>query len=78
LAEVVDGDALGKLVAEQRARRVGDQDLAAVACRRDPRRAHYVEPEVTLVADVRLAGAHAHAHRELPSVRPLVVEERPL
>ena len=65
LAEIVDADALGQVVADERAGRLREEDLAAVASRADPRRADDVQPEVALVADRRLAGvqAHPHAHR---------------
>ena len=71
LAEVVDADALGQLVPEQRARRLRDEDLAAVARRADARRAHDVEPDVALVADRRLAGVQPHPHAHVLALRPL-------
>ena len=74
LAEVVDADAFGQLVAEQRARRLRDEDLAAVAGRADPRRAHDVEPDVALVADRRLAGVQAHPHADV--LRPAATRRR--
>jgi hypothetical protein len=45
---------------------------------RDPGRAHDVEPEVALFADVRLARVQADAHEQLAPVRPLVVTQRAL
>jgi hypothetical protein len=78
LPEVVDGDTVRELVAEQRARGLREQDLAAVPGRGDARRADHVEAEVTLLADVWLAGVHAHTHEQLPSARPLVVAQRAL
>src|SRR4029077_20929161 len=78
LPEVVDGDTVRELVAEQRARGLREQDLAAVPGRGDPLRADHVEAEVTLLADVWLAGVHAHTHEQLPSARPLVVAQRAL
>ena len=53
------------------ARRLGEQDLAAVARRADPGCADDVEPEVALVADRRLAGVQAHPHPHGRAVGPL-------
>ena len=75
LAEVDDGHALGKLVPEQSPRRLGEEDLAAVPCGADARRADDVEPEIALIADRGLAGVqtHPHAHRLL--LGPRVIGE---
>ena len=78
LAEVVDADALRELVAEQRARRLGEQNLAAVPGGADPRRAHDVQPDVALVADGRLAGVQPHPHADLRVLGPRVVAQRAL
>ena len=78
LPEVDDRDSVGELVAEQRARRLRKQDLAAVAGRADARGADDVEPEVALVADRRLAGVQAHPDADLAALRPLVCRERAL
>ncbi len=78
LPEVDDRHALRQVVPEQRARRLREQDLAAVARRADARRANDVEAEVALVADGRLAGVQAHAHPHLGPLRPGVRAESPL
>ena len=78
LPEVDDRDAFGEVVAEQRASRLGEQDLAAVARRADARRADDVEPEIALFADRRLARVQAHPHAHLLPSRPLVGRERAL
>ena len=46
-----------------------------MAGRRDAGRAHDVQPEIALLADVRLAGVEPHAHAHRAPVRPLVVAE---
>src|SRR5205823_389307 len=68
-----DGDSVRELVAEECARRFREEDLAAVAGRRDARRADHVEPEVALFADVRLASVQSHPYAHLAPVRPLVL-----
>ena len=78
LPEVDDRDAFREVVAEQRASRLGEQDLAAVARRADARRADDVEPEIPLFADRRLARVQAHPHAHLLPSRPLVGRERAL
>ena len=78
LPEVDDRHALRQVVPEQRARRLREQDLAAVARRADARRADDVEAEVALVADGRLAGVQAHPHPHLGPLRPGVRTESPL
>src|SRR5581483_1385922 len=54
------------------------QHLPAVARIRDARGAHHVEPEIPLVADLRLAGVQPHAHAHRAAARPLMVAQRPL
>ena len=78
LPEVDDRDALRQVVPEQRARRLREQDLAAVARRADARRADDVEAEVALVADGRLAGVQAHPHPHLGALGPVVCAESAL
>ncbi len=78
LAQVVDGDAVGELVADQRAGRLRDEDLAAVAGRGDARSAHDVEAEVALLPDVRLARMDPHAHEHLLTAGPVVLVESSL
>ena len=55
-----------QLVGDQVAGRLGDEDLAAVAGRADPRGAVDVEPDVALRGAPRLAGVEPHpvAHRD--------------
>ena len=78
LAEIVHRHALRELVAEQCPRRLRDENLAAVARGGDARRADDVDPEVPLVADVRLARVQPHAHAKLLPLGPLVQAQRPL
>ena len=78
LAEVADRHALGEIAADERARRLREQHLPAVARRADPRRADDVHADVALVADRRLAGVQAHPHLDLGAARPLVRRERAL
>src|SRR4029078_5842348 len=49
LAEVEHACALGKVVPDQRPRRLGDENLASVAGGADPRGADDIEPEVPLL-----------------------------
>ena len=78
LAEVEHRHAVRQDVPEQRARRLRDQDLAAGARRGDARGADDVDPEVALVADVRLTGVEPHADTHLAPVRPGVLAQRAL
>ena len=78
LAEVADADALRQVVADECPGRLGDEDLAAVAGRADPRGAHDVHPDIALVADVRLAGVQPHPHPYLGALRPRVGGKRAL
>ena len=78
LPEVADADAVGKLVADQRAGRFRQEDLATVPGRADPCRADHVEADVPLVADRRLARVEAHADTHLGALRPGVAREGPL
>ena len=51
-----------ELAVEERARRLRDDDLSAVAGRRDPSRLVHGEPDVPLVRQRGLAGVDAHPH----------------
>jgi hypothetical protein len=51
------------------------EDLAADAGRRDPRGPHDVEPEVPLVADVRLARVETHPDAHLAGLGPRVAAQ---
>ena len=55
-----------ELAVEERACRLRDDDLAAVAGRRDPSRLVHGEPDVALVGQRRLAGVHAHPDPHRP------------
>ncbi len=78
LAEVEDAGALRQVVPDQRARRLREEDLAAVARRADPSRADDIEPEVPLLADRGLTGVQPHPHPHGGAVGPLVCLERAL
>jgi hypothetical protein len=75
-AEVDDLGARRRVVPEQRARRLRHQDLAAMTGGADPRGAHDVQPEVTLLADRRLAGVQAHPHAHDRVLGPPMLGER--
>ena len=49
-----------------------------MAGRADARRADDVDPEVAVLADLRLAGVQSHPHADLRAARPLVRAERAL
>ena len=68
LAEVLQLDAAGQLDV----RRVGHEDLAAVAGLRDPRRPVHVEADVVAVLERRLARVDADSDAELDPVLPRV------
>ena len=70
LAEREDRDALGHSRAEQAARRLGDEDLAAAPDGAQARGTNDVEADVALLVDRRLAGVEAHAHANGLSLRP--------
>ena len=66
------------LVLEQRVRRLGDEDLTALAGGADARRAMDGEAVVLVGGDRRLTRVDAHADARLHVVRPLVADERAL
>src|SRR5205085_1149686 len=63
------------LVPEQRARRLRDEYLPAVAGGGDARSSHHVDPEVALVAEARFAGMEPHAHADGRAARPRMVAQ---
>jgi hypothetical protein len=78
LPEVDDGGAVGDVVAQQRAGRLREQDLAAAAGGADTRRADDVEAEVALFSDCRLARVEPHPHAHVRVVGPVVLSQRAL
>src|SRR5262249_7423243 len=72
LAEVAQRDVRRWIVAQQLARRLGDEHLSPVTRPGYPRRAVDAKADVTLAAVGRLARVHAHAHTEAPALWPLV------
>ena len=65
LAEIGEGPRR-KIPGRKRLRRPGQEDLSAMACRRDPRRAVDVEPDVGVAAEHAVAGVQAHPHARRP------------
>ena len=79
LAEVTEKDLEVLLVVlEHRLRRLGGENLAAVAGTSDPCRAMHRETGVTTVGGERLAGVEAHPDVDLDAVGPVVSCEREL
>src|SRR5580765_3718150 len=74
-AEVQHGDSVRNDVSDQRARGLRDQDLAAYARGGDPCRTYHVQPEVALVANVRLTRVKPHADAHLASRGPAVAAQ---
>ena len=62
LSEREHRDAVGQPGAEERARRLREEDLTAAAHRADARRSHDVEPDVALLVHGRLARVQPHPH----------------
>src|SRR4051794_12743924 len=75
LTEVQHGDSVRNDVPDQRACGLRDEDLTADARGGDACRTHHVQPEVALVADVRLAGVESHADPHLAPRRPAVAAQ---
>jgi hypothetical protein len=67
LPDGVDGDTVWEPRAEQRARRLGEKNVAAPTFGADPRSAHDVQSDVALLVHRGLTGvqSHAHAHGHL-------------
>ncbi len=78
LTEVTKGDVRDGIVAEQFARRLGHEHLAAVPCRGDPRPAVDTESDIALTAHRRLARVDAHADTQLSVVGPRMLGEAEL
>jgi hypothetical protein len=76
LAEVPQRDIRRRVVAEELARRRGDEHLAAVAGGGDARGAVDAHPDVALAADGRLAGVNAHPHTQLAAAGPFMCGQR--
>ena len=70
LADREHGYAVGQARAEERARRLREEDLPAAADGADAGRAHDVEPDVALLVDRRLAGVQAHPHAHVRLAGP--------
>src|SRR6185436_5519811 len=70
LAEIAQGDAVWQVAGDERARRIGQQHLAAVSGRGDPRRTMDVEADVVVTAESALAGMEAHPHADDRRLRP--------
>ena len=70
LADREHRHALGQPRAEQRAGRLGQEDLTAVADRADPRRSHDVEADVALLVERGLARVEPDPHSNGRVVRP--------
>ena len=70
LAEVDDANVLGELVLDELARRVRQQNLAAVARAADARAPVDAHADVALAADERLTGVDAHAYANGDVLRP--------
>jgi hypothetical protein len=78
LTQVADLDSLGHVVADERPRRLREENLAAVPRRADARRPNDVHAEVPLLADGRLPGMEPHADLHLGALWPLVLGQRAL
>ena len=74
----MDRDAVGERRADERARRLGEENAPAAAGGREPCRTDDVDAEVALRADRRLAGVQAHPHADALAARPLVLLVRAL
>ncbi len=75
LSEVQKRNGRDRVVAEELARRLRDEHLAAVPGSGDPRRTVHTETYVAFSADRGLAGVNPHADAELGAVRPRVLRE---
>jgi hypothetical protein len=78
LAEVPEAEPRGQVVLDELSGRVREQDLAAVAGGRDPRRAMECQPAVALGVDRRLARVDPHPDPDLGARGPRMSGERPL
>ena len=62
LAEIAEGELVGKIVVDELPRRLRDEHLATVARRRDAGAPVDVHSDVALVGSQRLARMDAHPH----------------
>ena len=74
-AEVAERDALGERIRQERPRRFGDHDLAAVARGSDPCRTVDVDPDVVVAAQDTVAAVQTHPDANLAAVGPRVGRE---
>ena len=78
LSDRMHGDTLRDGGADERPRRLGEEDAAARGRAAETRGADDVEAVVALLADRRLAGVEAHAHADVHPLRPRVRRVRAL
>jgi hypothetical protein len=78
LAEVAQPDAVRKVPVDHLRGRLGQQDLAAVTCRHDPRRSVDGRAEVVPAARLGLAGVDPHPDADHAELRPRLMEQGPL
>ena len=78
LPDRMHGDTLRDGGADERPRRLREEDAAARGGAAEPRGADDVEAVVALLADRRLAGVEAHAHADVHPLRPRVRRVRAL
>jgi len=78
LAKIAQRNARREPVGDQLARRAGDEDLATVAGRTDPRRAMHVEADVIMASDVSLASMNTHPHPQIRAFGPAHQGQRSL
>src|SRR5206468_9285386 len=76
VADVAHAGARDRLVADDVARRSGDENLAAVRGCRDPCDEVHVEPDVALGPELGLAGVDAHPDAERGLAGPVLGAER--
>ena len=77
VAEVAEGEPV-KISGEQVARRLGEENLAAVSRRRDPRGPMHVDADVAIGGHRRLAGMEPHSYTDHRVIGPGVRGERQL
>ena len=77
-AELGEADIVREGLGEERARRIGQEDLASVPGSRDAGRAVNVETQVVVAAEPAFAGVEAHPDPDLHRFRPLVRGQRSL
>src|SRR5918996_3579552 len=74
----MNGDAVGQRRAEERARRLGEEDVPTLPSAAEPSGAYDVEAEVALLAEGRLARVEAHPHAHVFPARPSLLGVGPL